>query len=113
MVTTADNDIFTKTQVNQEFDEDDYSDDSDSMNETEVADQGQEQNQYFHVTDAEPPTNYDDPYSTLPQKVEFRLDSIMVTDPLRNPSVARCDFVNRFREEARGRQHYSRPTEAG
>lgn len=30
--------------------------------------------QYFHVSEAEPPKNYDDPYSSLPPKVESRLE---------------------------------------
>ncbi len=33
-------------------------------------DEGDE-NQYFQVDDAEPPTNYDDPYSTLPAKIKL------------------------------------------
>ena len=33
--------------------------------------EGQEQTTYFHVEEAEPPTNYDDPYSTLPPKIKL------------------------------------------
>ena len=40
----------------------------------EDVDENADKNQYFHVHDAEPPTNYDDPYSTLPPKVSLRLD---------------------------------------
>ena len=31
-----------------------------------------EENQYFQVDDAEPPTNYDDAYSTLPAKIKLQ-----------------------------------------
>ena len=44
--------------------------------------EGQEQNQYFHVEEAEPPTNYDDPYSTLPTKI--KLQTIKVRQPVTN-----------------------------
>lgn len=49
------------------------------FSEDEVADDNTDKNQYFHVVDAEPPQNYDDPYSTLPPKVTLRLDAIKVT----------------------------------
>lgn len=58
------------TALEEETDSDldeDYSDDED-------VDENADKNQYFHVHDAEPPTNYDDPYSTLPPKVSLRLD---------------------------------------
>ena len=42
--------------------EDEFSDDEDDQN----------KNQYFQVDDAEPPTNYDDPYSTLPGKINLK-----------------------------------------
>ena len=40
--------------------------DQDSQDETEREDQ------YFQVDDAEPPTNYDDAYSTLPAKIKLK-----------------------------------------
>jgi hypothetical protein len=58
------------TGLEEETDSDldeDYSDDDD-------VEENADKNQYFHVHDAEPPTNYDDPYSTLPPKVSLRLD---------------------------------------
>jgi len=42
--------------------DDEFSDDDDDQNKT----------QYFQVDDAEPPTNYDDPYSTLPGKINLK-----------------------------------------
>lgn len=74
----ADNDLFAKTQINQEFGDSEDSDDMDQLSD-DGADDNTDKNQYFNVDDAEPPTNYDDPYSTLPQKVESRLDNIKVT----------------------------------
>ena len=44
--------------------------------------EGQEQTTYFHVEEAEPPTNYDDPYSTLPPKI--KLGTIKVSQ-INNP----------------------------
>lgn len=43
-------------------DDDEYSQDEDER----------EENQYFQVDDAEPPTNYDDAYSTLPAKIKLQ-----------------------------------------
>jgi len=44
-----------------EFEDDQFSQDEDER----------EENQYFQVDDAEPPTNYDDAYSTLPAKIKL------------------------------------------
>lgn len=38
-----------------------------------------ESNQHFQVDQAEPPTNYDDAFSTMPKKVEQKLSNIKVT----------------------------------
>ena len=61
-------------------DEDSDTDLDDQFSDDEVADDNADKNQYFHVVDAEPPTNYDDPYSTLPPKVTSRLDAIKVSN---------------------------------
>jgi|APGre2960657505_1045072.scaffolds.fasta_scaffold665623_1 hypothetical protein len=51
------------------FDVDDDSDlDSDLSEEAEDA---SDQSQYFHVVDAVPPENFEDPYSTLPSKIKL------------------------------------------
>ena len=60
-------------------DEDSDTDLEDQLSDEEVAEDNADKNQYFHVVDAEPPTNYDDPYSTLPPKVTSRLDAIKVS----------------------------------
>ena len=44
--------------------------------------EGQEQNQYFHVEEAEPPTNYDDPYSTLPSKIKLQTIKVRKLDKI-------------------------------
>ena len=65
--------LITELQNNIEEDEN-QSDFDDKFSDDEVADDNTDSNQYFNVTDAEPPTNFDDPYSTLPPKVTARLD---------------------------------------
>ena len=39
----------------------------------------EDKTQYFQVDQAEPPTNYDDAYSTMPKKVESKLTNIKVS----------------------------------
>lgn len=68
------------TELNQGQEEDSDTDLEDQFSDDEVADDNTDKNQYFHVVDAEPPTNYDDPYSTLPPKVTSRLDAIKVSN---------------------------------
>ena len=42
------------------------------VDEDEEEEDENEKNQYFHVQEAEPPTNYEDPYSTLPSKIVLK-----------------------------------------
>ena len=46
-------------------------DDSDSVSDKSSDDDEGGNNTYFHVQDAEPPTNYEDAYSTLPTKIKL------------------------------------------
>jgi len=48
-----------------------YKSDSDSESEQSSDDDEGGNNTYFHVQDAEPPTNYEDAYSTLPTKIKL------------------------------------------
>lgn len=67
------------TELQPGLDDDSDSDLDEHFSDDEVADDNTDMNQYFHVVDAEPPKNYDDPYSTLPPKVTMRLEAIKVT----------------------------------
>jgi hypothetical protein len=68
------------TEVQPGIDDDSDTDIESEFSEEEAGDDKADKNQYFHVVDAEPPTNYDDPYSTLPPKVVSRLDIIKVSE---------------------------------
>lgn len=54
----------------------DYDSETESFEDNEQVEE--EEKSYFHVEDAIPPTNYNDPYSTLPPKI--KLGQIIVTD---------------------------------
>ena len=96
MADTEENkDAFMTQPPNADDDSDQYDEDlsSDGADEAEGADN----NQYFTVGDAKPPTNYDDPYSTLPPKVESRLDQIKVSIASLLTTVSeRCNFLGDF-----------------
>ena len=64
-----------------------YDSETESFEGTEQVEE--EEKSYFHVEDAIPPTNYNDPYSTLPPKI--KLGQIIVTDFPSNLRVARRD----------------------
>lgn len=69
----------TKTLITEIQHEESDTELDEQFSEDEVTDDNTDKNQYFHVVDAEPPQNYDDPYSTLPPKVTLRLDAIKVS----------------------------------
>ena len=50
---------------------DDMGDEESKFDEFSDDEDEQSKNQYYQVDDAEPPTNYDDPYSTLPAKIKL------------------------------------------
>lgn len=66
-----------------EVTETEYGSETESYDEGE---QAEEEKSYFHVEDAIPPTNYNDPYSTLPPKI--KLSQIIVTAKRSNPCSA-------------------------
>ena len=63
-------------------DDDQYSQDEDER----------EENQYFQVDDAEPPTNYDDAFSTLPAKIKLQNIKVSVFKRPLNSSIKESYF---------------------
>ena len=87
------------TELQQELDSDDdfQDDEQSSVDANDDQNQGGDQQQYFHVGDAEPPKNYDDPYSSLPPKVDQRLEQIKVSQTtVTTVIVARCDLFSQI-----------------
>ncbi len=66
-----------------DMDDEQYSQDEDER----------EENQYFQVDDAEPPTNYDDAYSTLPAKI--KLQNIKVSCQSLPVNLTESNLANR------------------
>jgi hypothetical protein len=66
--------LITEVPTADNVDRDDYDEDSDvdsNLSDEVEGENGSDKNQYFHVVDAVPPKNFDDPYSTLPSKIKL------------------------------------------
>lgn len=62
---------------NEEDEDDDFNELDDDFEDQDEEDGDETSNQLFELVKAEPPTNYNDPYSTLPPKI--KLQQILVS----------------------------------